>query len=103
MASYPVSVRRVHDFVIGFLQIPPHGGHPCLDGQFRSSRSAGDFHPLNASHTEHTRAMACATDYNGRNATAVFLGRSTKSIGKLFGDLKVRPKLMVLHNLFFLV
>ena len=28
---------------------------------------------------------------------------STKRIGKLFGDLKVRPKLMVLHNLFFLV
>lgn len=29
--------------------------------------------------------------------------RSAKTIGKLFGDLKVRPKLMVLHNLFFLV
>src|SRR5207248_11311339 len=55
MASYPVSVRRVHDFVIGFLQIPPCDGHPCLDGWFRSSRSMGDFHPLNASHTEHTR------------------------------------------------
>jgi signal transduction histidine kinase len=26
-----------------------------------------------------------------------------KSIGRLFGDLKVRPKLMVLHNLLFLV
>src|SRR5947208_5420636 len=55
MASYPVSVRRVHDFVIGFLRIPPRDGHPCLDGWFRSSRSMGDFHPLNASHTEHTR------------------------------------------------
>src|ERR1035438_6956709 len=33
-------------------------GHPCLDGWFRSSRSMGDFHPLNASHTEHTRAEA---------------------------------------------
>src|ERR1035438_7678283 len=55
MASYPVSVRRVRDFVIGFLQIPPRDGHPCLDGWFRSSRSMGDFHPLNASHTEHTR------------------------------------------------
>jgi signal transduction histidine kinase len=30
-------------------------------------------------------------------------GMSSKSIGRRFGDLKVRPKLMVLHNLFFLV
>jgi hypothetical protein len=52
---YPLSVRRLRDFVIGFLQIPPRGGHPCLDGWFRSSRSMGDFHPLNTSHTEHTR------------------------------------------------
>jgi hypothetical protein len=29
-------VRRFRDFVIGFLQIPPRGGHPCLDGWFRS-------------------------------------------------------------------
>jgi signal transduction histidine kinase len=29
--------------------------------------------------------------------------RAPKNIGKLFGDLKVRPKLMVLHNLFFAV
>ena len=28
---------------------------------------------------------------------------SSRSVGKLFGNLKVRPKLMVLHNLFFLV
>jgi len=61
MASYPVSVRRVRDFVIGFLRIPPCGGHPCLDGWFRSSRSMGDFHPLNASHTEHTRPKAYST------------------------------------------
>jgi hypothetical protein len=55
MALYPLSVRRIPDFVVGFLQIPPRGGHPCLDGWFRSSRSMGDFHPLNTSHTEHTR------------------------------------------------
>jgi signal transduction histidine kinase len=29
--------------------------------------------------------------------------KSTNSVGKLFRDLKVRPKLMVLHNLFFVV
>lgn len=27
----------------------------------------------------------------------------TRKLGKLFGDLKVRPKLMVLHNIFFIV
>lgn len=30
-------------------------------------------------------------------------GGSKRNVGKLFGNLKVRPKLMVLHNLFFLV
>jgi signal transduction histidine kinase len=29
-------------------------------------------------------------------------GRPLRGLGKLFGDLKVRPKLMILHNLFFL-
>src|SRR5579872_2944513 len=48
LALYPLPVRRIRDFVIGFLQIPPRDGHPCLDGWFRSSRSIGDLHPLNA-------------------------------------------------------
>ena len=47
-ASYPLPIRRIHDFVVGFLQIPPRDGHPCLDGWFRSLRSIGDSHPLNA-------------------------------------------------------
>jgi signal transduction histidine kinase len=29
--------------------------------------------------------------------------RAPKNIGKVFGDLKVRPKLMVLHNVFFVI
>src|SRR5215813_660155 len=29
--------------------------------------------------------------------------RPHRSLGRLFGDLKVRPKLIVLHNLFFLI
>ena len=29
--------------------------------------------------------------------------RAQKSVGRLFGDLKVRPKLMVLHNVFFAI
>ena len=58
-ALYPLPVRRIRDFVIGFLQIPPRGGHPCLDGWLRSLRSMRDFHPLNTSHTEQTRPRAC--------------------------------------------
>ena len=42
LALYPLAVRRVRDFVIGFLQIPPRDGHPCLDGWFRSLRSIED-------------------------------------------------------------
>src|SRR5579872_5892801 len=48
LALYPLPVRRIRDFVIGFLQIPPRDWHPCLYGWFRSSRSIGDLHPLNA-------------------------------------------------------
>jgi len=44
-----------------FSSDPPRGGHPCLAGWFRSLRSMGDFHPLNTSHTEHTRPRACPT------------------------------------------
>ena len=43
-ALYPVSVRRVRGNGIGFLQIPPRGGHPCLALRFRSSRPAEDLH-----------------------------------------------------------
>src|ERR1700722_13240381 len=50
LASYPLAVRRLRDFAISFLQIPPRDGHPCLDGWFRSLRSMGDLHPLNAYH-----------------------------------------------------
>src|SRR5580700_8454980 len=48
MSSLPI--RRIRDFAISFLQIPPRDGHPCLDGWFRSLRSMGDLHPLNAYH-----------------------------------------------------
>ena len=47
----PVAVGRKNWIHIGSQQ----DGHPCPDGWFRSSRSMGDFHPLNASHTEHSR------------------------------------------------
>src|ERR1700677_282899 len=63
MASHPLPVRRLHDFVIGFLQIPPRDGHPCLDGWFRSLRSIGDLHPLNAHHYSTHQAKAPAHNW----------------------------------------
>ena len=35
----------VRGFVSGFLQIPPHEGHPCLRLAVPSARPAGDLHP----------------------------------------------------------
>ena len=54
-ALYPVSVRRIRVYGIGFLQIPPPGGHPCLALRFRSSRPAEDLHLLETQHAWRTR------------------------------------------------
>src|SRR5262249_20962827 len=55
LALYPVSVRRIRVGGIGFLQIPPHDGHPCLALQFGPSPPAEDLHLLKAKHTWHTK------------------------------------------------
>src|ERR1039457_3249519 len=47
-ALYPLPERRIRDFVISFLQIPPRDEHPYLDGWFQSLRSIRDSHPLKA-------------------------------------------------------
>src|SRR5262249_61336923 len=54
LALYPVSVRRIRVGGIGFLQIPPHDGHPCLALQFGPSPPAEDLHLLKTKHTWHT-------------------------------------------------
>lgn len=41
--------------------------------------------------------------FNRNSSDATTHPKASKTLTKLFGDLKVRPKLMVLHNLFFLV
>src|SRR6185369_541846 len=46
LALYPVSVRRIRVGGIGFLQIPPRGGHPCLALRFGPSPPAEDLHLL---------------------------------------------------------
>src|ERR1700686_5327508 len=73
VSSLPV--RRVRDFAISFLQIPPRDGHPCLDGWFRSLRSIGDSHPLNAHHYSTHQASACRSSgfvWNGSGTIASF-------------------------------
>jgi hypothetical protein len=54
LALYPVSVRQNFIYVIGFLQIPPRGEHPCLDLGFRSLRPPEDFHLLKQRHAWRT-------------------------------------------------
>src|SRR5437016_4144666 len=64
LALYPLPVRRIRDFVISFLQIPPRDGHPCLDGWFQSLRSIGDSHPLNAtSYSTHQAGRPVPFEY----------------------------------------
>jgi hypothetical protein len=71
-AFYQVSVRHFQNFVISFLQIPPHDGHPCLDGQFRLLRPVADFHRLSACHAWHTRGERFfAPDRNGTTLSEI--------------------------------
>ena len=46
LALYPISVRRIRVGGIGFLQIPPRDGHPCLALRFGPSPPAEDLHLL---------------------------------------------------------
>lgn len=41
-------------YVVGFLQIQPHGWHPCLDSWFPSIRPTADFHRLELRHAWRT-------------------------------------------------
>src|SRR5580693_6044442 len=61
MSSLPI--RRFRDFVIGFLQIPPRDGHPCLDGWFRSLRPIEDL-----SMTDSPPECTSLLDTPGKNA-----------------------------------
>ena len=38
----------------GFLQIPPHDGHPCLRLTVPTTKSVGDFHPQVVAHAGRT-------------------------------------------------
>ena len=54
----PISVRQVRSYSIGFLQIPPRDGHPCLALCFRSSRYTEDFHLHKTKHAWQTNRGA---------------------------------------------
>jgi len=42
-------------FALGFLQIPPRGGHPCHQLWFLSSRPIRDFNPIEIKYAWHTK------------------------------------------------
>src|SRR5580704_9524401 len=79
LASYPLAVRRLRDFAINFLQIPPRDGHPCLDGWFRSLRSMGDLHPLNAYHYSTHQPGLAAPPLCARSSAIVALEHALSS------------------------
>ena len=56
-ASYAVPVRQGQRFASGFLQIPPHGGHPCLP---LTVPPVGPVEDLRSSATAHLRVKAHA-------------------------------------------
>lgn len=53
-------------FVIGFLQIPPRDGHPCLDSHFRLPRRAEDFHLRDLHHARRTTKSAALINFSPR-------------------------------------
>ena len=62
-AFYAVSVKspltgsrgRVQDFAFGFLQIPPHDGHPCLQLTVPTAKPVVDFHHQVIAHAGRNR------------------------------------------------
>jgi len=42
-------------FAAGFLQIPPHGGHPCLWLTVPTTKSVADFHRQVVTHIGRTK------------------------------------------------
>ncbi|WP_207720499.1 hypothetical protein, partial [Clostridium tetanomorphum] len=42
------------DFAFGFLQIPPHGGHPCRQLVLPTTKPTTDFHRQVVAHAGHT-------------------------------------------------
>src|SRR5262249_36082155 len=68
---------------LGFLQIPPHGGHPCLALRFRSSRPAEDLHLLPSRHAWHTTKRPGGHDTGPWDSTRGFtMGRAQTALAK---------------------
>lgn len=48
------------DFAAGFLQIPPHEGHPCLWLTLPTAKCVRVFHPIVIAHAGRTRKSLSA-------------------------------------------
>lgn len=46
-------------FALGFLQIPPHGGHPCLQLTVPTAKPVVDFHHQVIAHAGRTTQKRC--------------------------------------------
>jgi len=56
-ALYAVSVRRCGILPSGFLQIPPHGGHPCRWLMIPTTKLIADFHRQVTTHVGRTKKV----------------------------------------------
>jgi len=57
----------VRDFAAGFLQIPPHGGHPCLELTVPTTKPVRDFHPIAIAHVGRTNKRSDVVRRVGEN------------------------------------
>ena len=93
LALYPVSVRRIRVYGLGFLQIPPPGGHPCLALRFRSSRPAEDLHLLkqHIPGTQPKRRQNAAVQYANPSPAGSRVFRGVRGVrARFWGMVRIR-------------
>ncbi len=74
-ALYAISVRQTRALPIrgtfspysGFLQIPPHDGHPCLWLTLPTTGRIRDFHPIECALTGRTRRLRVLSEERARS------------------------------------
>ena len=76
-------------FAVGFLQIPPHDGHPCLWLTVPTAKSVADFHRQVITHAERTNMTGASSSNRLEEAPLCHAGirfnnrSKTLTIGKI--------------------
>ena len=72
-ASYLVSVRRLQLLPHGFLQIPPHDGHPCRWLMVLVTKPIKDFRLLDKQHAGRTQISSRREPFGSRPLTPPYV------------------------------